>query len=105
MDTEQLKFTISRIETKDCRRSANSTHLSETSYHLPSLGALPLHYTERQEEPEALVPLQHHHNPHQGHQSSDLGLPKAEQGSDETTGSGLVWEIPKIPSDPEFLSH
>ena len=106
VDTGQLKFTISRIETKDCRRSANSIHLSErTSSYPPSLGALPPHSPERQKEPQAMVPLQHHHNPHQGHQSSDLGLPRAEQGSDETTGSGLVWEIPKIPSDPEFLSH
>ena len=77
---------------------------SETSYHLSSLGALPLLSPERQEEPQALVPLQHHHNPHQGHQSFDLGLLRAEQGSDETTVSGLIWEIPKIPSDPEFLS-
>ena len=105
VDTGQLKFTISRIETKDCRRSANSIHLSErTSSYPPSLEALPPHSPERQKEPQAMVPLQHHHNPHQGHQSSDLGLPRAEQGSDETTGSGLVWEIPKIPSDPEFLS-
>ena len=51
-----------------------------------------------------MVPLQHHRNPHQGHQSSDLGLARAEQGSDETTGSVLAWGIPK-PSDPEFLSH
>ena len=105
MDTEQLKFTISRIETKDCRRSANSTHLSErSSSHPPSLGALPPHSPERQKEPQAMVPLQHHRNPHQGHQSSDLGLPRTEQGSDGTTGSVLAWEISK-PSDPEFLSH
>ena len=106
MDTEQLKFIISRIETKHCRRSANSTHLSErTSLYPPSLGALPPHSPERQKEPQAMVSLQHHRNPHQGHQFSDLGLPRAEQGSNETTVSGLIWEIPKIPSDPEFLSH
>ena len=98
---EELKFTISRTETEDCRRGADPTHLSETSSHLPSLGALSLLSPERQEEPQALVPLQHHHNPHQGHQSSDL---RAEQGSDGITVSGFVWEIPKIPSDPEFLS-
>ena len=69
------------------------------------MGALPLRYPERQEEPEALVPLQHHHNPHQGHQSSDLALLRAEKWSDETTVSGFIWEIPKIPCDPEFLSH
>ena len=102
---EELKFTISRTETEDCRRGADPTHLSETSSHLPSLGALPLLSPERQEEPQALVPLQHHCNPHLGHQSSVLGLLRAEQGSDETTVSGLVWEIPKIPSDPEFLSY
>ena len=79
------------------------THLSETSSHLLSLGALPPWSPERQEEPQALVPLQHHHNPYQGHQSFDLVLLRAEQGSDETTVRGLIWEIPKIPSDPEFL--
>ena len=100
---EELKFTISRTETEDCRRGADPTHLSETSSHLPSLGALPLLSPERQEEPQALVPLQHHHNPHQEHQFSDVL--RAEQGSDETTVSGFVWEIPKIPSDPEFLSR
>ena len=47
-----------------------------------------------------MVPLQHHRNPHQGHQSSDLGPLRAEQGSDETTVRGWVWEIPKIPSHP-----
>ena len=99
---EELKFTISRTETEDCRRGADPTHLSETSSHLPSLGALPLLSPERQEEPQALVPLQHHHNPHQEHQFSDVL--RAEQGSDETAVSGFVWEIPKIPSDPEFLS-
>ena len=93
---DEPKFTISRTETEDCRRRADPTHLSETSSHLPSLGALPLLSPERQEEPQALVPFQHHHNPHQGHQSSDLGLLRAEQGSDETTVRGLVWEIPKI---------
>ena len=72
------------------------THLSETSSHLPSLGALPPCSPESHEEPQSLVPLHHHHNPHQGHQSSDLGLLRAEQGSDETTVRGLVWEIPKI---------
>ena len=100
----EFKFPLSRTETKDYRGSANSTHLSETSSHLPSLGALPPHSPERQEEPEAPVPLQHHHSPHQGHRSSDLGLLSTEQGSDETTLSGLVSEIPKIPSDPAFLS-
>ena len=61
MDTEQLKFIISRIETKHYRRSANSTHLSErTSLYPPSLGALPPHSPERQKEPQAMVSLQHH---------------------------------------------
>ena len=101
---EELKFTVSQTETKDYRGSANPSHVSETSSHLLSLGALPPCSPERQEEPQALVPLQHHCNPHLGHQSSVLGLLRAEQGSDETTVSGLVWEIPKIPSDPEFLS-
>ena len=52
-----------------------------------------------------MVPLQHHRNPHQGHQSSELGFLRAEQGSDETMVSGFVWEIPTIPFDPEFLSR
>ena len=103
---EKLKFTLSRTERKDCRRSANTTHLSESTWsHLPSLGALPLPSPVKQEEPQALVPLQHHRNLHQGHQSSDLGLPRAEQGSDESKVSELVWEMTKIPSNPEFLSY
>ena len=101
---EEFKFIISRTETEVCRRWANPTHLSETSSHFLSLGALPLHSCERQEEPQALVPLQHHRNPHQGHQSSELGFLSAEQGSDETMVSGFVWEISTIPFDPEFLS-
>ena len=94
---EELKFTFSRTKIEDYRGSVNlPTHLSETSSHLPSLGALPPHSPESQEEPQSLVPLHHHRNPHQGQQSSDLALLRAEQGSDETTIRGLVWEIPRI---------
>ena len=88
---EELKFTFSRTKIEDYRGSVNlPTHLSETSSHLPSLGALPPHSPENQEEPQSLVPLHHHRNPHQGQQSSDLALLRAEQGSDETTIRGLV---------------
>ena len=100
---EEHKFTLSRW--KDCWRSTDPTHLSErTSPHRPSLGALPPRSPERQGEFQALVLLQHHHNFQQGHQSSDLGVPRADKGVYETPVSGLFWGIPKIPSDPEFLS-
>ena len=88
---EELKFTFSRTKTEDFRGSANlPTHLSETLSHLPSLGARPPHSPESHEEPQSLIPLPHHRNPHQGQQSSDLALLRAEQGSDETTVRGLV---------------
>ena len=53
--------------------------MSETSSHLLSLGALPPCSPERQEEPQTLVLLQHHHNPHQGHQSSGEDYDDAEE--------------------------
>ena len=98
---KEHKFTLSRLKNS---RSADPTHLSGgISPHSP-LGTLFPHSSERQEEPQALIPLQHHRNFQQGHQSSDLGVPRADKGVYETTISGLVWGIPKIPSDPEFLS-
>ena len=100
-----MRSTNSLFLDRKIEGSTDPTHLSErTSPHPPSLGALPPHSPEREKEFQALVLLQHHRNFQQGHQSSDLGVPRADKGVDETTVSGLVWGIPKIPSDPEFLS-
>lgn len=68
-------------ETKDDRRSVNPTHLSERpASHSPLLEAPPWCPSERQQEPQARVPLQHHHNPHWGHQPPGLRVLKADRG-------------------------
>ena len=70
-----------KTETKDDRRSVNPTHLSERpASHSPLLEALPWCPSERQQEPQARVPLQHHHNPHWGHQPPGLRVLRADRG-------------------------
>ena len=92
---------LSGIKTKV---ALNLTKRQIICFSTAAITGLPPHSPERQEEFQALVLLQHHRNFQQGHQSSDLGIPRADKGVYETPVSGLVWGIPKIPSDPEFQS-